>query len=123
MSDSSKKLHVAVVALGDPDHLHLHSLVKRRLARALLPNASNLVRNSATGAMMWLAALVPAAIAVTWPTHTTMLVLGFVVCALLYTAAYARLTQFRWFWTAPTLPSAKAKPVIWTKPQEAFKKS
>lgn len=108
---------------GDPDRLHLHSLVKRRLSRALLPKASNLVRNSATGAIMWLAALVPAAIAVTWPTHTTMLVLGFVVCALLYTAAYARLTQFRWFWVAPTLASDKAKPVIRAKPQEAYKKS
>ena len=108
---------------GDPDRLHLHSLVKRRLARALLPNASSLVRNSATGAIMWLAALVPAAIAVTWPTHTAMLMLGFVVCALLYTAAYARLTQFRWFWTARTLPSVKAKLLIRAKPQEAFKKS
>jgi UDP-N-acetylmuramyl pentapeptide phosphotransferase/UDP-N-acetylglucosamine-1-phosphate transferase len=108
---------------GDPDRLHLHSLVKRRLVRALLPNASNLKRNSATGAIMWCAALLPAAIAVTWPTHTAMLVLGFVVCALLYTAAYARLTQFRWFWVARTLPSVKSKPVIRAKPQEAFKKS
>jgi len=108
---------------GDPDRLHLHSLVKRRLVRALLPNASNLVRNSATGAIMWMTALVPAAIAVTWPTHTLMLVLGFVACALLYTAAYARLTQFRWFWIAGTLPSDKAKPVIRSKQQEAFKKS
>jgi len=108
---------------GDPDRLHLHSLVKRRLSRALLPKASNLVRNSATGAIMWMAALVPAVIAVTWPTHTAMLVLDFVVCGLLYTAAYARLTQFRWFWVTPTLPSAKAKPVIRAKPQEAYKKS
>lgn len=88
---------------GDPDRLHLHSLVKRRLARALLPNTSNLTRNSATGAIMWLAALIPAAIAVTWPTYTTVLVLGFVACAVLYTAAYARLTQFRWFFRPVTL--------------------
>jgi UDP-N-acetylmuramyl pentapeptide phosphotransferase/UDP-N-acetylglucosamine-1-phosphate transferase len=108
---------------GDPDRLHLHSLVKRRLARALFPNASSLVRNSVTGAIMWIAALVPAAFAVTWPTDTAMLVLGFVVCALLYTAAYARLTQFRWFWTAQPLPSGKAQPVIRAKQQEAFKKS
>ena len=108
---------------GDPDRLHLHSLVKRRAARALLPHASNLVRNSVTGAIMWLAALVPAVIAVTWPTHTSMLVLGFVVCALLYTAVYSRLTQFRWFWSMQTLPSDNAQPVIRTKQQEAFKKS
>ena len=108
---------------GDPDRLHLHSLVKRRVSRALLPHAGNLVRNSVTGAIMWLAALVPAAIAVTWPTHTATLVLGFVVCGLLYTAVYARLTQFRWFWSVRTLPSDKAHPVMRSKQKEAFKKS
>jgi UDP-N-acetylmuramyl pentapeptide phosphotransferase/UDP-N-acetylglucosamine-1-phosphate transferase len=108
---------------GDPDRLHLHSLVKRRVARALFPNANSLVRNSVTGAIMWIAALVPAVIAVTWPTDTAMLVLGFVVCALLYTAAYARLTQFRWFWNAQSLPYGKAQPVMRIKQQEVFKKS
>ena len=81
---------------GAADRLHLHSLVKRRVVRALLPRASTLVRNSATGALMWGAALVPAAIAVSWPTNTPALILGFGVCALLYAAVYARLTQFRW---------------------------
>jgi UDP-N-acetylmuramyl pentapeptide phosphotransferase/UDP-N-acetylglucosamine-1-phosphate transferase len=81
---------------GDADRLHLHSLVKRRVARALLPRASSLVRNSVTGSIMWLAAFVPAAIAVCWPTNTWVLMLGFVVCAMLYAAVYARLTQFRW---------------------------
>ena len=88
---------------GDPDRLHLHSLVKRRLMRRLLPQSSSLVRNSATGAIMWLAALLPAAIAVLWPTHTFMLVLGFALCGLLYSAVYARLTQFRWCFSPVTL--------------------
>ena len=81
---------------GAADRLHLHSLVKRRVVRALLPRASKLVRNSVTGAVMWGAAFVPAAIAVSWPTNTPALILGFGVCALLYAAVYARLTQFRW---------------------------
>ena len=88
---------------GDPDRLHLHSLVKRRVARALLPNASNLARNSLTGAIMWFAALVPAAIAVTWSTDSSVLVLGFAVCAMLYSIVYARLTQFRWCFRPATL--------------------
>jgi UDP-N-acetylmuramyl pentapeptide phosphotransferase/UDP-N-acetylglucosamine-1-phosphate transferase len=108
---------------GHPDRLHLHSLVKRRVARALLPNASSLVRNSVTGAIMWIAALVPAAIAVTWSSHTIMLMVGFLVCAMLYTAVYARLTQFRWFWAAQALPLNKAQPLICSTQQEAFKKS
>ena len=88
---------------GDADRLHLHSLVNRRFVRVLLPHASNLVRNSATGAIMWGVALLPALIAVRWPTHTPALVLGFIVCALLYAAAYARLTQFMWCFGPATL--------------------
>ena len=92
---------------GDPDRLHLHSLVKRRLVRGLLPRSSRLVRNSATGAIMWLAALLPAAIAVQWPSQTYMLALGFALCALLYSAVYLRLTQFRWcFGAAALVPKA-----------------
>ena len=108
---------------GDPDRLHLHSLVKRRVARALLPNSTNLVRNSVTGAIMWFAALMPAAMAVTWPADTAMLAAGFVVCGGLYTAAYARLTQFRWFWAVRTLPFNKVQPVVLAEQQEVFKKS
>lgn len=88
---------------GDADRLHLHSLVKRRLVWALLPSASNLVRNSVTGAVMWLAALLPAIFALNWPTNTPALVLGFVTCALLYSVVYARLSQFRWCFAPATL--------------------
>jgi UDP-N-acetylmuramyl pentapeptide phosphotransferase/UDP-N-acetylglucosamine-1-phosphate transferase len=88
---------------GNPDRLHLHSLVNRRVMRKLLPRASNLVRNSATGAIMWVAALLPAVIAVSWPTDTAAMVLGLAAYALLYTAVYARLTQFRWCLRPATL--------------------
>ena len=88
---------------GDADRLHLHSLVKRRVVRRLLPHASHLVRNSITGAIMWGAALLPAAIAVSWPDDTPALMLGFAVCAFLYSAVYARLTQFRWCISPVTL--------------------
>ena len=88
---------------GDADRLHLHSLVKRRVARVLLPRASSLARNSLTGAIMWGAALLPAIIAVRWPTDTPALVLGFGGCVLLYSVVYARLTQFRWCFSPATL--------------------
>ena len=88
---------------GDADRLHLHSLVKRRMVRFLLPGASNLARNSVTGAIMWIAALVPAVIAVLWPMQSLVLVSGLLVCAVLYGAVYARLTQFRWCFSPATL--------------------
>ncbi len=88
---------------GAADRLHLHSLINRRVVRRLLPHSSNLVRNSATGAIMWVAALLPAMIAINSPTSTPVLVLGFVVCALAYSTIYARLTQFHWCLRLPAM--------------------
>ena len=88
---------------GQPDRLHLHSLVKRRLVRPLLPGTSNLLRNSATGAVMWIAAALPVLIAVQFPTNTAYLAIGFLFCGFAYSAVYARLTQFKWCVEAATL--------------------
>lgn len=95
--------HRRNASLSAPDRLHLHSLVKRRVMRRLLPQSSTLVRNSATGALMWFATLLPVSIAVQWHANTVMLILGFAACALLYSAVYARLTQFRWCFSPATL--------------------
>jgi UDP-N-acetylmuramyl pentapeptide phosphotransferase/UDP-N-acetylglucosamine-1-phosphate transferase len=92
---------------GAADCLHLHSLVKRRIVRRLMPQASTLVRNSATGSIMWLAALLPAAFALQFPSDTLALVLAFALYALMYSAFYARLTQFRWCISALTVRRPK----------------
>lgn len=95
-----KKRHMSP---GDPDRLHLHSLVKRRLIRNLLPTASNTVRNSITGATMWIAAIVPMMIALRYWNNTGVLIFGTIACAVLYSVVYSRLTQFRWCFGAATL--------------------
>lgn len=89
--------------VGDPDCLHLHSLVHRRLVRRLLPSASPLARNSITGVLVSCAGVLPVWMAVHWATDTPTLVLGLVLCVLIYSASYARLTQFRWCFGALTL--------------------
>lgn len=94
------------LSFGNSDRLHLHSLVKRRVVRFMLPRAGRLARNSVTGAIMWGPAMVPAIIAVQSPTNSFSLVLGFVACALMYMAIYDRLTQFRW-WFIPAIVSLK----------------
>lgn len=99
-----KKRHLSP---GDADRLHLHSLVKRRVARKLLPHTSNTLRNSATGALMWLAALLPAWLATKYWAHTPSLVAAFLLCAFVYSAVYARLTQFRWCISPATLKVVK----------------
>jgi len=100
---SIARRHRRGLSPGHPDRLHLHSLVKRRLISRLLPHSSGLARNSATGAIMWLAALLPAFFAVQWPTDTLRLGMGFVFCAALYSALYARLSQFRWCFSPATM--------------------
>lgn len=88
---------------GVADRLHLHSLVQRRLMRRWLPGKGKLVLNSATGAFMWLWALVPALLALQWPGNSLVLAICFGLSAMSYSIAYARLTQFRWCISPATL--------------------
>ncbi|WP_293662797.1 glycosyltransferase [Rhodoferax sp. OV413] len=88
-----KKRHLNV---GDPDRLHLHSLVKRRFIRQLMPNATSGVRNSMTGSTMWLAALLPVFLATRFWNNTPALMACCVGLVVLYSLIYGRLTQFRW---------------------------
>lgn len=99
-----KKRHMSP---GDPDRLHLHSLVKRRVVRTLFPKSSNILRNSLTGTFMWAAALLPAWLSTLYWQDTLSLVLAFALCALAYSSVYARLTQFRWCISPATLRVAK----------------
>ena len=92
---------------GHPDRLHLHSLVGRRLVRRLLPRTGQLTCNSFTGASMWLAAVVPMMFALQWPDNTALLTGSFAFCGFLYSAVYARLTQFRWCLNGATLYASK----------------
>jgi UDP-N-acetylmuramyl pentapeptide phosphotransferase/UDP-N-acetylglucosamine-1-phosphate transferase len=91
------------LSVGEPDRLHLHSLVKRRFVRQLLPNCSNLVRNSITGLIMWVAALTPIVVAMHLSGDSLDLALGLLLCAFVYSATYVRITQFRWCFRAATL--------------------
>ena len=95
--------HRRQISVSGPDRLHLHSLVKRRLVRRIFPNASPLLGNSTTGALMWSASLLPATMAVQWRHNTPLLMLGSALCVLLYLAIYTRLTQFRWCFSPATL--------------------
>lgn len=100
---SMLRRHRRSMNVGQPDCLHLHSLVHRRLVRRLMPRANGLMRNSVTGLVLSGAGIFPVWMAVHWATDTPMLVLCFLGCALIYSAVYARLTQFRWCFNAVTL--------------------
>jgi UDP-N-acetylmuramyl pentapeptide phosphotransferase/UDP-N-acetylglucosamine-1-phosphate transferase len=94
--------------LGAPDRLHLHSLVMRRITKRLFPNVSKFAQNSITGGAMLFCNIPPILIALNWYTNTQILIVGFVLTAFLYSAIYARLTQFVWCFSAVTMREVNA---------------
>lgn len=92
---------------GDPDRLHLHSLVNVRVSCPLLLGASNTLRNSATGAFMWFALMLPVTLATHYWAHTFSLIAAFLTFVFAYSAVHARITQFRCFTSLATLKLSK----------------
>jgi UDP-N-acetylmuramyl pentapeptide phosphotransferase/UDP-N-acetylglucosamine-1-phosphate transferase len=88
------------------DKAHLHHLLHRRVIGRSAPRASAPLRSGLTSVLCWLYCLVPAGWAVIFAHDTPMLAVGFCLAVLLYAAIYARLTQFRWCWSALTLLNA-----------------
>ncbi len=91
--------------LGSPDRWHLHSLVKRRIVRQHFPWMHPTLRNSITGASLWLMTLPPALWAYSFFDETPMLVLGMAAIATAYHLLYVRLVRFRWLRPSRSKPS------------------
>jgi hypothetical protein len=92
--------------IGQPDRLHLHSLLWARVSRKLLKGQTPTVQNASVLPLILLYASIPAVLAVMLSYSTPKLVLAFVLCAYLYALIYARLVHFSW--TLPKLRLAKA---------------
>jgi UDP-N-acetylmuramyl pentapeptide phosphotransferase/UDP-N-acetylglucosamine-1-phosphate transferase len=88
---------------GQPDNVHMHHLVNRRIIRKFLPSMSRAMQNGMTSPICWILTALPAAWAIYFAKNTPMLVLGFCLEVVMYMALYARLSQFRWCITAVTL--------------------
>lgn len=96
---------------GQPDTVHLHHLIHRRVVRHVFPQISAALQNGFTSPLCWLCAALPAAWAVVFAQNTPMLIIAMGVTVFAYAAIYARLTQFRWCLTARTLhPSNNVVP-------------
>ena len=87
---------------GQPDHVHLHMLVYRRMVRFAFAQADSALQNGLTSPYVWLFALLPATIAALWYESSTVLCAGFAFSAFIYWLIYLRLTQFRWCLKAAT---------------------
>lgn len=88
---------------GQPDRVHLHMLVHRRLVRAWLANWPACLQNSMTSPFAWLYAGTTATWAVLFPQATVALIAGLVLAAFGYSRVYTRLAKFRWWPARPQL--------------------
>ncbi len=76
---------------GQPDRLHLHSLIYLGITRHRLKRFSPVLHNAAVAPVTWGLALVPAGLAVLFYNETTSLIGGFLFSALVYAYCYVRL--------------------------------
>ena len=81
---------------GQPDKVHLHHLVHRRIVCQLFPRLSKPLQNGLTSPLCWIFVAAPALWAVAFANNTAMLVLAFGGIVFGYAAVYARLSQFKW---------------------------
>lgn len=93
---------------GQPDKVHLHHLIHRRVVRHVFPQLSAALQNGFTSPLCWLWAALPATWAVVFAQETPMLVVAIGVLVFGYSAVYARLSQFRWCFFALTLQPKNA---------------
>ena len=88
---------------GQPDKVHLHHLVHRRIVCQLFPGLSKPLKNGLTSPLCWIFVAAPALWAVAFANNTAMLVLAFGGIVFGYAAVYARLSQFRWCFSPATM--------------------
>lgn len=79
---------------GHPDRLHLHSLIKSRVAKKKLAHWPAYMRNSAVSPPAWLLSLIPAMVAPWIRENTMLLISALAVFVLLYVACYRHLVAF-----------------------------
>lgn len=82
---------------GQPDRVHLHMLVHRRLVRTRLAVRSARLQNALTSPFAWLYAGATAVWATLMWHQAAALIAGFAVAGLAYWLVYTRLAKFRWW--------------------------
>jgi UDP-N-acetylmuramyl pentapeptide phosphotransferase/UDP-N-acetylglucosamine-1-phosphate transferase len=86
---------------GQPDKVHLHHLLHRRVVCQLFPQLDATLKNGMTSPLCWVLVSVPAAWAVVFAQNTPMLVAALFALVMAYSLVYQRLAQFRWGFSTP----------------------
>ena len=98
-----RKARRAGYSPGQPDRVHLHMLVHRRVVRQRLPLMTRTWQNGLTSPIAWLYTASVAAWGIVFAQHSDYLIAGLVAAAVAYARIYIRLTRFRW-WPAAAAP-------------------
>ena len=81
---------------GQPDKVHLHHLIHRRIICQKFPHWSGRLKNGLTSPICWLCAALPATWAVAFAQSKPLLILGLLLATLGYAMLYSKLAYFRW---------------------------
>ena len=93
---------------GQPDRVHLHMLMYRRISRKAHPDASRTMQNGLTSPYAWSYTMIPVAWAVLSYAHVWLLALGLILSAGVYWGIYQRLSQFKWCFEPSTMHAGKS---------------
>jgi UDP-N-acetylmuramyl pentapeptide phosphotransferase/UDP-N-acetylglucosamine-1-phosphate transferase/O-antigen ligase len=92
-----RKTRRAGYSPGQPDRVHLHMLVHRRVVRQWLPSLSQVWQNGLTSPFAWAYCGMLATWGGVFAQQTPYLIAGLLGAALIYARIYIRLTHFRWW--------------------------
>ena len=81
---------------GQPDKVHLHHLLHRRLVCQCVPGLSPALKNGLTSPLCWVFVAFPAIWVQFFYGHKGLLVVGLLIVWVGYSIIYYRLSQFRW---------------------------
>ena len=81
---------------GQPDKVHLHHLIHRRIICQKFPHLSGRLKNGLASPICWFCAALPASWAVVFAQNIPMVVLGLLAATLGYAMLYSKLAYFKW---------------------------
>ena len=81
---------------GQPDKVHLHHLIHRRIICQKFPHLNGRLKNGLTSTVCWFCAALPASWALVFVQNKPMLVLGLLAATLGYAMLYSKLAYFKW---------------------------
>lgn len=80
---------------GEPDRVHLHHMIHRRVVRQHTSGLSKTLQNGATSPFLWALCAVPCIFAVLSIEHPYVTAALFLLTALIYSVIYSRLALFK----------------------------